>query len=388
LYYSTQGTGEWTICGNGTISAGSHVGYAVLDNTLIVCDGAGSTRHTTSGTSFTNTTLAPVAVDLAQYQNRIYAAGTASTLFYSTTNDATNWNTSGTSDSSSFQIPGSGKLNKIFKANDRLMASKTSGIIYKWDGYSLVDTGTTLGPASPYSVDQVDGYYLWLNRLGVNGYGGVRPEVISNTVQPYIYNNMGSGVVGSNFSTAAGAVHRYDYYVTLGTVTEDVFNYTVDDAILKYNFQKNEFLFYKFANVPTAYHSFKDADGVQQLVFGDASGQCYKFNSGNSDNGVPIPASCMIFSDQGRPDDEKEYNWLSLFFNPGCCANCQVAISESFRTAGLKWVEIGDMSDGQVDYRFPSGSRGNYLFIRFYETSTTVPFTFYGMAVDYDVVEQ
>ena len=95
LYYSLQGTGAWTLSGNGTISNGAHFGGAILDNTFIGGDGVGSTRHTTSGTSFTNTTLAPISEFFEQYQNRIYASGTAGDCFYSTTNDATNWNTSG-----------------------------------------------------------------------------------------------------------------------------------------------------------------------------------------------------------------------------------------------------------------------------------------------------
>src|SRR3990167_3056988 len=42
LYYSTQGTGAWTICGNGTISEGAHVGHAVLNDVMIIGDGIGS----------------------------------------------------------------------------------------------------------------------------------------------------------------------------------------------------------------------------------------------------------------------------------------------------------------------------------------------------------
>src|SRR3989304_1191249 len=71
LYYSTQGTGAWTICGNGTISEGAHVGHAVLNDVMIIGDGIGSTRHSSDGTSFTNTTLAPVAEFFEEYQGRI-----------------------------------------------------------------------------------------------------------------------------------------------------------------------------------------------------------------------------------------------------------------------------------------------------------------------------
>src|SRR3990167_978398 len=55
LYYSTQGTGAWTVCGNGTMSAAGTLSSAVLEDTLLVADGVGSIRYTTTGTSFTNT---------------------------------------------------------------------------------------------------------------------------------------------------------------------------------------------------------------------------------------------------------------------------------------------------------------------------------------------
>src|SRR3990170_3078965 len=219
LYYSIQGTGAWTLAGNGT--------------------------------SFTNTTLAPIGEHFTQFQRRIYIGGTSSTLFYSTTNDATNWNTSGTSDSSSFTIPGAGKINKVINANNRLVATKNSGLVYRWDGYSLVDTSTSLGPTSPYSVSDAEGYFFWLNRLGHFGYGGDKPKLLSNAIQGQVYNNMGSGIAGANFTTAPGIVHKYDWLCAVGTVTDDFTNEPVANAIIKYSFQKNEYLNYSFNNNPT-----------------------------------------------------------------------------------------------------------------------------------------
>jgi len=66
--------------GNGTISPGANVGYAVLDNTLVVCDGVGSTRYSTDGTLIYLYRVSSYSYFSEQYQNRIYAAGTASDL--------------------------------------------------------------------------------------------------------------------------------------------------------------------------------------------------------------------------------------------------------------------------------------------------------------------
>jgi hypothetical protein len=388
LYHSIEGTGAWTISGNGTVTAGNHVGYAVLNDTLIVGDGAGSTRHSTNGTSFTDTTLAPVGQYFEEYQRRIYIGGTASTLFYSTSNNAADWVTSGTSDSSSFTIPGAGKMGRIFKCADRLVATKTSGIMQRWDGYSLVDMCTSQGPSSPYSVSSKEGYYFYLNRDGVNGYGGDRPKLISNPIQSQIYNNLGSAIVGTDFDTLPATTHRYDYLLSAGTITDSFTRNTISNAVIKYDYLKNEFLNYSLYNNPTAWHSYKDASGNQQLIFGDASGQCYKFaGTATSDNSNPISCHLEFVIDMDSPDEDKFWRWITISTNPGCQAKCQVAFEDTYRRDSKKWVEIGDLSDGVTSFRFPTdnNARSKMLFIRFYESSKDYPFTLYGFSVDADV---
>ena len=383
LFSSQQGTGAWTVTGNGTISPGANVGYAVLDNTLVVCDGVGSTRYSTDGTSFTSIGLAPIATSLEQYQNRIYAAGTASDLFYSTTGDATNWKTSGTSDSSSFKIPGAGKLSKIFKNNDRLVACKYGGAMFRWDGYSLLDMATDLGPSSPNSADQVEGYWIWLNRLGLFGYGGDKPELLSNSIQRHIYNSSGSAILGSVFNTAPGVTHRYDYFAGVGTITDDYTKETINNCLLKYDFNKNEFMNWSLANNPTAMHSYKDANGNMQLILGGSNGQVYKFNdSTTSDNGTAIEAQMIFSVDAGVIELDKRWNWLWLYFNPGCQATVQVACTDNLNPSGLSWVDIGDVSAGIVRYKFPNNSRSKILYIRIHESSKDKPFVFYGLSYD------
>lgn len=383
LYSSQQGTGAWTVTGNGTISAGANVGNAVLDNTLCICDGVGTMKYTTTGTSFIDGTLAPVTTSLEQYQNRIYAAGTASDLFYSVTGDATNWNTSGTSDSSSFKVPGSGKIEKIFKNNDRLIAVKASGAMFRWDGYSLLDMATDLGPSSPQSLDQVEGYYFWLNRLGIYGYGGGKPELISNPIQRQIYNTSGSAIAGSKFDTAPGAVFRYDYLLGVGNITDDYTKETITNTLIKYDFNRNEFLNWSLATNPTAMHSYKDANGNQQYIFGGAGGQVFKLSdTATTDNGVAIEATMVFSVDAGVIELDKRWNWLWLYFNPGCQATVQISCTDSMTPYGQRWIDIGDCSAGIVRYKFPHGSTSKILYIRIHESSKDQPFVFYGMSYD------
>lgn len=384
LYYSTNGTGAWTVAGNGTISPGAKVGYAVLDNTLIVGDGVGSTRHTTDGIAFTNTTLAPVTNNLCEFENRIYAGGTTNYLFYSTTGTASDWST----DSSSVRIPGNGTINLTVKANDRVLVGKHLGAMSRWDGYSLVSVPTELGPSSTYSVASREGFWFWLNYLGIYGYGGDKPQLMSNAIQPLIYNNSGSAI--TSFRTATGAVNKYDYYLSVGTTTEDYTHYTVNNCVIKYDYQKNEFLNYSYYNVPTAFLSFVDTSGNSRFIFGASGGQCFEVSgTATSDNGQPIESVLeFVFTGQ-QPDLEKKFNWYKAFFNPGNQAQVSIAVSDDFDTQKLKWIDLGDAYTGTVKYRFPQGNcRGRFLFTRIKEASTTSKLKFYGYSVDADILPE
>ncbi len=385
LYYSAQGTGAWTLASNGTISNGAHFGAAIYDNTFIGGDGVGSTRHTTNGTAFTNTTLAPIASDFIEYQGRIYAMGTASDWFYSTANNAADWATSGTSDSSSFKVPGAGKLLKTFKCADRAIACKAGGAMFKWDGYNLVDMSTKYGPSSPYAIGEAEDYKFFINNYGHYGFGGSKPQLLSNAIQRQFYNNSNTGIAGTIFDNAPGHCHIYDYLASVGSFTDDFTGRTITNGIIKYDFQKNEYLNWDLANKPTSWLSFKDNSRVQQLIFGDASGQVYKFDNSTSDNGTAISSEMVFVFTYKQPQDDKKWNLWTGFFNPGCQAKVQIACSNTFTYPTLQWVDLGDTSDGVVEYRFPAGSRSKLLFVRIYESSKNARWTYYGCSISADI---
>lgn len=387
VYSSLQGTGAWTVTGNGTVDPSAYVGMGVLDNTMIMGDGIGSTRHTTSGTAFTNTTLAPISNSFIDYQNRIYAIGTASDYFYSTTNDATNWNTTGTSDSSSFKLPSAGKLMKTIKVADRAIAIKNSGKMFKWDGYSVVDMSTNYGPSSPNSIGEAEDYRFYLNQFGIYGFGGAKPQLLSNAIQRQFYNDNGTGIAGTAFPTIPATCHIYDYLASVGTFTDDFTGRAVTNGVIKYDYQKNEFLNWDLATKPTSWLSFKDANRNQTLIFGAANGQAFKFDNSTSDNGTAISSEMIFVFNFGAPAFEKKWNAWTGVFNPGCEAKVSMARSDTYSFASLKWVEAGNASSGVVRYKFPSGSNSKLLFVRIYESSTNSRFTFYGQNINADVHE-
>lgn len=388
IYYSTDGTVDWVPAENGTVNASARVGAATFDNTMILGDGTTATRHTTNGTSFTDGSLAPKSNDFAVYQNRVYAKGTASDVFYSTTNDATNWNTSGTSDSSSFKATGEGILRTIFKASDRIVQAKTGGGMLKWDGYAQVDMSTNFGPSSQWSKDKSENYWFWINELGHYGYSGGRPQLLSNAVERQFYNRDNTGIAGTHLPVAQGVCHRYDYLVTLGTVTDNFTRKTIQNAILKYDFQKNEYLNWKFAHFPQSFHSFKDKDNVQQLIFGDANGQVYKLSgTATSDAGLPIESEMILVFNYGAPEYPKTWRYWRGIFNPGCQAKVQYATANYFDPSTMRWKEARDISEGICEFRIESeeNAQSLFLFIRIYESSAYSRWTYLGCSIDADV---
>lgn len=384
LLYSQGGTTPWAICGNGTIS-GSHMGFSVLNNTLIISQAGGTTRHTTSGTFFADTPGAPAGPYLEQYQQRIYITGTDSFANYSVSRDPTNWSSTGTSDSSNIYIPGAGLPNKMFKLADRLYFSKESRNMFRWDGYSLVDMSTNLGISSPYSYGSVESNGFWINEKGVFTSAGDAPQLISNPIYRFFNNNTGSQI--ASFGSAPATVHYYDYLCAVGSMTDDLTNETVPNGIIKYNFQKNEFLNWSFANFPTALYSYRDSSLIPQLIFGDASGNIFQYQgTANSDAGQPIEAIIEMMFDFGDPLTQKDWRVLWGFFNPGASAQIAIAVSDTYTKEDKNWQILGDAQEGEVVYRIPSNTRGRFLYVKIMESSRTAPFTLYGIGLDATLV--
>lgn len=388
LYHSEQGTGAWTVSGNGTITNGGHFGHAVLDDVMIGGDGGTDSRHTTNGTSFTNTVGAPLAEHWTDYESRVWAArgtatsGTNTDKFFSTTGTATDW----TTDSSSIRVPGEGQINAMFKANQFLIDTKDSGAVFRYDGQSLTDTATSFGPSSPYSVANIQGYQMYLNRVGVFGHGGGLPELLSAPIERLIYNESGSAIVGTTFDSAPGVIHQNKYYVSVGNTTDNLTGLTIANCLLRYDVPNDDWVTWSMNVRPTAFGTFLDASNDLQMIFGDANGQCYQLSgTALTDNGAAISAELMGFI-HGGSLDEKKWKRLTLMFNPGCEANVQVAISDTFSSRTLVWKNIGQAIDGVVECHFQEGSRGRFCFWRITEMSRTSRFQFYGLEYDAEII--
>jgi hypothetical protein len=389
LYFDVNGTAtNWQVCSNGTVS-GNYLGHASLENTLIVGDGVTNTRHSTNGTAFIDTPLAPKAFDFVDYQDRIYCIGSASNSFYSSLGDATNWNTSGTSDSSSIKIPGPGGLNRIFKADNRVMFNKNSGNQFRWDGYNLWDMTTDHGITSPKSLDQHDGVWHGLNEHGLFQFTGMGPSMLSNKADSLFINDRGTGVSKSGFGNNPGSFYGFQYLLDMGTsIADDITQKNISNCVLVYDIRLQDLRTYSMGVFPTAMTQYFDKTGVRRFIFGDANGYVYQLDPNTfTDNGLPIYSEMEFLFHAGTMQNKK-FNWFRALFNPGCEAHVQIAVEDTFMKGGQRWIDLGDATSGVVEYRFPPDyRRGRLLFIRIYEASKTGRFEYYGYEIDAELIE-
>lgn len=422
LYYSTQGTTNWAPAnlGTGVTIASNYIGNAVFNNILAIGDGSNTLWTGTSGTSFTQPGSAPVAAYLEVFHNRLYTTdGTSSNVQYSVANDPTNWQNSGTSDSSFLVTTSQGACEGLFVAGDMLQITKNKGDMFTWDDTTLTDVSTIYGPSSPVSIQQIDNYWFYANRLGIFGDDGVNKNLLSAPVQRIFYNRLGA--INNNIAQGSvlGVTFYWDYLAVVGTITDDFTGKTINNAIIKYDYQKNAFAYWQFADFPTAIASNIDNTNQLELFWGNASGQCFYYDpTATSDNGKPIETDMIFlftYASQGTgfsqtsaqtvfgSSYEKKWNWIRLFFNPGDEVNVQFAFSNSMQLQRLKWSEAinirsqGDPnnywqeSDGVVEIRFPLNQnnmpRSRFMFLRIYDNSDSSQFTFYGTQIDAEIQE-
>lgn len=421
LSYSAQGTAPWTQATPGTVMPGSFVGNNVFGGistgVLSIADG-NLFWNSTDGINFVTPGTYPLNAQwMAAFHGRLYTSnGPNSNIEYSVTNDPTNWQSVGTSDSSEIVAASPGAVAGLFVAGDTLVINKSRGDMFTWDDTTLTDTSTNLGASSPQSIAQIDTLWFYLNQYGIFSFDGVTRTVLSDAIQNYFFNKQNTGIGSAAIGSAVATTHFWDYIVAVGNVTDDFTQRPINNALIKYDFQKNEFLMWSFNDNPTAIHSFADINNKRQLIFGNASGQVFQLDPTNpSDNGKPIPTEMVFLFNYANSSEafsqtsasavtgsswEKDWRWLRAFFTPGCEINCEYAFSNSLDIQRLKWSETINTKVGQGDYwQFADGAleirfqanpnnppRSRFLFVRYYESSPTSIWRFYGQQIDANVI--
>lgn len=390
VYYSTNGTANWLPMGDGTVTGGT-VGVAIayreanLDTTLLVGDGVRTGLQSTTGTSFGSVGGSiPIGRYLETYANHTYIGGTASQVFQSTGGTPTEFNAA--QGASGFNLDGGGKINGIFKTNDRLVITKSDGNMLRYDGFNTADfSSSSLSPASPRSIAEIEGYKFWANRFGVFGYGGDRPELLSLPVEKLLFNGEYGGIAGTALAAATGEVFKYKYLLSVGQSASGRNFDPIDNAILRYDIQLNDWGVWSTPRKITAMLTYRDINGADQLLLGDEDGKNYTYQEDKyTDNGSPIYSVMEFVITGGIPETEKKWSYLWLHTNPGCLARVQIAYADAFTLGTKKWYDLGNCTDGFSEFRLPDGAQSRLLFVKITDQSITSRFNFYGFSYSAD----
>jgi hypothetical protein len=344
-----------------TLSPTARMTSAVLSGLIFFADGTNffycDDTLTCTSTSFTGGGATGANTNpkyLEQYQNRIQAAGCTdnpSTLFYSKFANGTNWVQDLTDpDAAGFvyiDTDYNGDILGLKKAYDRTLIFKEEAE-YRYDGSSTPSDINRNTTTSIWSVDAYKDFTFWLNYDGIWGYSGTQPSLLSIPLNDII-----PSISGTDLFKAPGACFDRHYYLSIGTIQID--DITVTNGVLDMDFDKSEWFIHDYADKPTAWASYYDANKKNQLIFGDTAGNTYTNFSGNTDNGEAIQ---MILRtrrmDEGQPEIDKKYNKIYVQASP------YDSLVVQYRIGGGNWNTIGDLYTTLTKHYFSPLISGSY----------------------------
>jgi general stress protein 26 len=153
------------------------------------------------------------------------------------------------------------------------------------------------GTEAPYSLAEIDGQIFSYDREGIRIYNGSYPVLSSFYIQDLIDGMSNSS---ANLERRFGLAYKDRYFLNAGNITDED-GKTISNAMIVYDYLKNMFTIYSFADVMTAGTKVIDKNGDEIVIFGDSSGQCYKMFTGDvdDDTNIEMKLESHIFYPQG-----------------------------------------------------------------------------------------
>jgi hypothetical protein len=351
--------------------------YAIMGNGAV-------TKKTADGVALSDVSGAPLAKYWTTFSQRVFGAGvTASpdTLFWCSIGDLTNWSGVSPNDSSSTTIDRyyRGNIKGIRESNDRVVIYKER-MMKRWDGDTLKTVMASSGLDAPYSLASVDGMIFSFDRDGIRLYDGNEPRLISERIRDLIE---GIDVTSANLERICGAVFQKKYYLSVGNITDEDGN-TITNAVIAYDYVKDEFMLYSTAHRITAMTRFiNTTDNTENLYVGDLTGNVYK----------------MFAQDYLDDTANIEMKLQSHIFYPG---GVDVEIEPKKMTLAARYADemkvflrseyndnienIGEFTEPVSDQKFDklgNDVRGLQLFV---EHSAKGRPEYYGFQLEYDII--
>lgn len=384
LYAAATNAASWGTAILTGLSTTARWGYTYMQdddgNNYMILGNGTETYKTADAATFSAVSGAPLAKYWATYQQRVYAAGVAAsphTLFWSSIGDITDWSPTPPSDSSSTDIEAGykGVLMGIYNSNDRIVMWKER-MMKRWNEEIMKTIKTSWGTEAPYSLADIDGNVFSYDREAIRLYDGNEHVPISFYIDDLI---KGASNTAANLQRRFGLVFNKKYYLNIGTVTDED-GKSITNGMIVYDYEKNMFVIYSFADVMTAGAKLIDTNSDEQVYFGDSLGQCYKMFTGDVDDDTDIEMvlESHIFYPQGIAVDIEP---LEMHFNCENPDRMKVFVGADFKQP----IEQGEIEDTCQDIKLKElglAVRGVKLIL---VHSTKGRPIFYGYNLDYNM---
>ncbi len=306
------------------------MGATVLGNKMILGNGGDYTMQY-DGQTFANITSAPRAKYWIVYKTRVYCAGVdyaPSRLFYSKTLDLTSWTNDPADETTGghFDVEPdfNGDITGLEVIDDRIIVHKKGGSYrmvtdeyYRVKDEMQIPTMETA--TSHWSLSKLRGIGLYASRNGVYGHRGVSPTLLSKPIE-----DLYQGIVQTQITDLPVGAWRDHYYLSaMGSITENTrlgggVARVFTNAVLVYNSLLNEWYLYSFGHQPTTFGTWLDENSVENMYFGDSTGNTFKFGVGTLDGTLPIHAELIFWPlFLGIPDRLKDFDRIGFITDKG-----------------------------------------------------------------------
>lgn len=287
-----------------------------------------------SALSDLNATNAPKGKYIANNTIRVFIAK-GTTIYFSKYLDETNWTDTDSAGFFEYYTANGGDITGLRAFNDSVFAFKKDsmaeiiGTGNTSQKHRLVVISNTIGCVSFKTIQEVSApqgnFLFFLGQNDVYMFSGGRPSSIGNNIRGYL-----SAINPAQIGRCFGATDGIRYFLGLVTGAN-----TQPDTFLMFDPR------YGIWRVNKINDNLRYSVLFNNVWYtGDATGQTYRMQQGQSDNGTPI--SWMVTTkdfDEGVREAEKEYYALHLQFAaaPGSSLTIQVSIDQ-----GQNYITIGD----------------------------------------------
>ena len=279
---------------------------------------------------------------------------------------------------------------------DRLLIFKENSL-HRYDTNTRYKVPGCPGTISQRSVQNIQGWTLYLHSTGLWGYDGTSSKLLSRRIKDII-----EGIASKNLTNSCGWVKGDHYYLYLGDINNTKTGLKIDNCLIDYDIAKNAFTWRSLEKDPTIFFDYRDdrsgvtyndagvsyndadvtysgiASSEQRVYFGATDGAVYEFDKGKSYDGTDI--GFFVETKDYYLDYPSKYKLLQkiqIYVNSGKGVQVQFKLDDN------NWKTLGKVDKTQTELIFPSATRCKRIKFRISETSSRERFAFEGMEIFY-----